>query len=86
MDKSPDLVIYLISLIVGGYSAAIAWLVTQNKNLAKRLDDTNRETIEALKASAKLGEKVPEMDRQIVQTTAENQQLRQRIADLERPR
>ena len=84
MENSPTLLALLVPTVVSGYSAAVVWLVRRNDRLEQRLEQTNRETIDALKAAAKLGEKVPEMTAQLQQSSDENRLLRQRIADLER--
>lgn len=84
MENTPTLTYFVISTAVSAYSAAVVWLVRRNDKLEQRLEETNRETIDALKAAAKLGEKVPEMTQQLQQSSEENRLLRQRIQDLER--
>ena len=84
MENSPTLMYLLVSTAVSGYSAAVVWLVRRNDRLEQRLEQTNRETIDALRTAAKLGEKVPEMTVQLQQSSDENRLLRQRIADLEK--
>jgi hypothetical protein len=84
MENTPTITYLLISTAVSGYSAAVVWLVRRNDKLEQRLEQTNRETIEALRSAAKLGEKVPEMSVQLQQSSDENRLLRQRIQDLER--
>ena len=84
MDNSPELLYFVISTTFGAFTSAVVWLVKKNDRLEQRLDATNRETIDALRSAAKLGEKVPEMTVQIQQSSDENRLLRQRIQDLER--
>ena len=84
MENSPNLTYFVITALIGGYTSALAWMVKRNANLEKRIEDTNKETIDALKVSAELGKKVPEMTVQLQQSSDENRLLRQRITDLER--
>lgn len=84
MQDSANLTYFIITTALAGYTSAIVWLVKRNDHLEKRLEETNKETIDAFKAAAKLGEKVPEMTVQLQQSSDENRLLRQRIADLER--
>ena len=84
MENSPTLMYLILSAYITGSLAVVSWLVKRNANLEKRIEDTTKETIDAMKAAAKLGEKVPEMTTQLQQSSDENRLLRQRIQDLER--
>jgi cell shape-determining protein MreC len=84
MQESPTVLAFIVTSVIGGYTSAIVWLVKRNDHLEKRIEDTNRETIDALKAAAKLGEKVPDMTAQLQQSSDENRLLRLRIEELER--
>ena len=84
MENSPSLMFLLASTLITGGGAVITWLVRQNASLQLRVDATNKEVIDALKVSAKLGEKVPEMTVQLQQSNDENRLLRMRIEELER--
>ena len=84
MENSPTLIYLSFTALITFGTSVITWLVKRNANLEKRIEDTNKETIDALKVSAKLGEKVPEMTVHLQQSSDENRLLRQRITDLER--
>lgn len=90
MENSAEFTYLLITTLFGLGGGVIAYLAKQNKELATRIDDTNKATIETLKATAKQGEKVPDLMDQLSQQAnllreqqESNAQLRQRIADLE---
>ena len=91
MENSPGLMFFVISTAASGFSAVVVWLVRRNDRLEQRIESTNKEAMDALKVSAELGKKVPEMTVQLQQSSDENRmlrdenrELRQRITDLER--
>lgn len=91
MENSQTITYLMLSALITFGTSVIAWLVKRNGNLEQRIEDTTKETIDAMKVAAKLGEKVPEMTAQLEQSSTENRtmreenrELRQRISDLER--
>jgi hypothetical protein len=84
MENSPTLTYLILTALITFGTSVIGWLLKRNANLEQRIEQTNKETIDALKVSAELGKKVPEMSVQLQQSSDENRLLRQRIMDLER--